>query len=617
MPVPQIDPQTGERIPTPGVIYIDPKTGERIDLSAGMVPKTPPPIDLSAGMVPKARPPIDYTALAKSMGAISSSPAPANGTPIDYTALAKSMGAIDSQPTQKGFFSSFADSSGLSTLGNAIVHPIDAAMGIPAAVKGIVANTVDNVKQGVADYKTSGLSETTRRDFGRAVPIVGPALAMAQTQHDAGNDAGMAGTIAGTVTGLTAPGILKDARGAVLGTADRMVNVGDAVQAQGTKLLNKTVGALKNDFDRGANPARGYFAQGKGPAMSMQSIADKAATTQDAVGQQLGSIYDSATSSGIKIPVQDVVDAISAPLKKAHDLESSPGGMGNTAQLEQYAGGFKTAIENATQNGGFTPSDLFQMKRSIADNTNWADPTQFNLKAVRQQQVGAISGLLSDSLPETSNLNQSYMDLGKLANRAQTRAETGSYPLTKVAKLGMMAGAAAGGGFAHGGLAEGAAGLIAPTILDSVPVRSTAASALYYSGKGLSTAGAKLGSLVDNSGGAAANAATQADSAINSPVEQQANPPLTNAIPAGLKGQARWSALGTAKLQDHIARDVTSGTQSDLTVLTPNAIDDLQSTQQGKDLLMQASDLKPGSAAMKNLARQISASLARTKESQK
>jgi hypothetical protein len=105
----------------------------------------------------------------------------------------------------QGFLSSAADSSGLSTLGSAIAHPVDAIKGIPSAISGIVHNTTDNVKQGIADYKTSGLSETTRRDFGRAVPIVGPVLAKAQGQHDAGNDAGMAGTLAGFVGGSVAP----------------------------------------------------------------------------------------------------------------------------------------------------------------------------------------------------------------------------------------------------------------------------------------------------------------------------------------------------------------------------------------------------------------------------
>jgi hypothetical protein len=141
-----------------------------IDLSSGFVPKSQTntsqgaPIDLSAGMVPKSQ---------------AASP--------------------------QGFFSSAADSSGLSTLGHALLHPIDAVSSIPGAISSMVHNTTDSVRQGIADYQNSGLSDTTRRDFGRAVPLFGPVLAKAQEQHDAGNDAGMAGTLTGFVGGAVAP----------------------------------------------------------------------------------------------------------------------------------------------------------------------------------------------------------------------------------------------------------------------------------------------------------------------------------------------------------------------------------------------------------------------------
>jgi hypothetical protein len=108
---------------------------------------------------------------------------------------------------QKGTLSSFADSAGLSGLVGAIAHPIDTVSGIPAAISGEYNRVKSEVNQGVQDYKKTGLSDTTRRDFGRAVPVFGPALAEAQAQHDAGNNAGMAGTLAGTVAGFVGPEI--------------------------------------------------------------------------------------------------------------------------------------------------------------------------------------------------------------------------------------------------------------------------------------------------------------------------------------------------------------------------------------------------------------------------
>jgi hypothetical protein len=68
------------------------------------------------------------------------------------------------------------------------------------------------------------------------------------------------------------------------------------------------------------------------------------------------------------------------------------------------------------------------------------------------------------------------------------------------------------------------------------------------------------------------------------------NPPL--------KGQAKWAALGEAKLTDHLARDSAS-------TLTAADVQALSKTPKGKNLMIQASDLNPGSAAMKALVKSI------------
>lgn len=436
--------------------------------------------------------PIDYDALAQQHGGTAA---------VDYDALAAQHGGTATsaqQGSQQGALSSFADASGLTGLAHTIAHPIDTLMGLPSAVGGMVQDSVNNVKQGVQDYKQSGLSQQTRRDFGRAIPVVGPALAKAQAQQDAGNTSGMLGTMLGTVAGLAGPKIIKEVAPEVLPVTGRaMQTTGEVAESAGNKIVNKTVGALQSDFKRGANPARGYFASGNGVSLSLRSIADKAADSRALVGKQLGQAYDAATQDGVKIPVDRVQQALGDPLKKAYDLANGPGGTGDISSLENYAEGFRKDFEEARQNGGFTPRQLFQMKRSIADNVSWSDPTQFNLKAVRQQQAGAISGVLSDAIPETADLNQTFMDLTKLASRAKSRAETGSYPLTKVAKLGAAAAALGGSGFAHGGVADATLGMVAPLVADSVPVRTAAATALVRGGQNLSAAGAKLGSLFD------------------------------------------------------------------------------------------------------------------------
>jgi hypothetical protein len=73
-------------------------------------------------------------------------------------------------------------------------------------------------------------------------------------------------------------------------------------------------------------------------------------------------------------------------------------------------------------------------------------------------------------------------------------------------------------------------------------------------------------------------------------------------VPAAVvavKGQDRWASLGAAKLADHIER------MGDKAEISAEDVDALSKTPQGKQLLIQASDLEPGSAAMRNLVKQI------------
>lgn len=84
-------------------------------------------------------------------------------------------------------------------------------------------------------------------------------------------------------------------------------------------IMNRTVGALKNDFARGANPGKAYINSGAGPASSMDGLAEKAATVKDRVGSNLAKIYDDATASGKRIPVQDVRQAVNGVIDSRQD----------------------------------------------------------------------------------------------------------------------------------------------------------------------------------------------------------------------------------------------------------------------------------------------------------
>jgi hypothetical protein len=422
-----------------------------------------------------ATPSIDYAALADQ--------ARKSGT-VDYAALAaKARGGAPTE--QKGFASSFADSSGLTAISPP--HLLDTIMGIPAGLKKMAADSVANVKQGVADYQKEGLSETTRRDFGRAVPIVGPALAQAQAQHDAGNNAGMAGTLAGTVAGLAAPEAIKGIKPAAIAekVAPAVRTVGEAAEAAGNKLLNETVGSYNKDFNRGANPGRGYNETIGRPSLSMRSLAEKAEAVKDQTGEAIGKVIQDSAAKNELIPINNVIEALQKPLKEQYDLERGPGGLGNTAPYESYAQGFKDIIQKGVKNGGLTSQELFDLKKSIAKRAKWNNTTPEGIMDVRQQQVGALGGLLTDAIPELKNLNRNYQDLVGLADRAAWRAESGAKPFGSLVREGAKATGAVGAGLTHDPAALAAAGAIYAA--DTVPGRTAIATGLYRAGKGLSS----------------------------------------------------------------------------------------------------------------------------------
>lgn len=427
-------------------------------------------------------------------------PASQEGPWVKYAQPAAAPAAKEDQ----GLLSSFADASGLTGAANAIAHPIDTIAGIPKAVSGMYHQTADNVSQGIADYKGGNTAGAISHAVS-AVPILGPALDKATDQaadngmgktgsylKDLGRavtSPGAMGTIAGTAAGLVGPEAIK----AAVPLGGRILaKTGEAAQDSGVGLINKTAGMLKPDFKRGANGGQAYFDAGGGPAMSMGGLADKAASLKSKVG---GQISDAYANSNATIPAMDVAAKLQPAIDRATDLATGPGGTGDISGIENYSAQFRPALLKAVQNGGMSPSEVQAMKRAIAENTTWGDPTTPNLKSIRQKNVGALGGLLEDSVPEVAPLNKQFQGLVKFADRTQSRAETGSNPLTHLVGkgIGSTLGASIGGleGGTHGAIGGAMLGLA----LDSVPVKSALASGLYYGGRGAESIGDRVAGL--------------------------------------------------------------------------------------------------------------------------
>jgi hypothetical protein len=411
-----------------------------------------------------------------------------------------------------------------------IKNPIPVSQGVPPALQG-KPTMADKIKSGDAS-EIPGSFEGKPENTGQYIPNGPGAIASGAVNVARGNFAkgghqiisgigtttlpvaaltapatapavlarGVAGGIAGSYAGGKAAnyfGASQDVQdlasdlggiaGGYAGT-DLLPKAGEAMQDAGVGIINRTIGRLQADSKRGANPGLGYFQAKLGPSMSMRSIATKAANANEAAGAKLGNLYADATQSGVKIPADTVAAAINPPIKKGFSVAEGPGGTGNTGQLEDYAASFRPPLQKAAQGGGFTPSDLFDVKKNVAANTNWRDQQQFNLNKIRQQNTGAIGGTLVDAVPEAGPTNSLYQNTSVLAKRAGLRADTGSMPLTAIGRKALEAGVAGALGYQHNPMGP-LVTIPAALALDSVPARTTAASALYYGGKGLAAGG--------------------------------------------------------------------------------------------------------------------------------
>lgn len=290
-----------------------------------------------------------------------------------------------------------------------------------------------------------------------------------------------------------APALLTAGLGRV--AARPLEVIGGKMQDTSAGMINKAVGSLQKDFRHGADPGRAYLDAGLGPSTSMESIADKAAAKRSQVGAQLGSIYKEADKSGLRFPVDQVQDRLAEPIDELRSLQEGPGGTGASPVLDQYQSRLQPPPNpGAVGSNGYTPTGVFSLKRAISGNTKWNDPTQFDLNAVRQENVGSLGGMLTDAIPSAKSLNSQYQGLTNLTNRASLRAQTGSQPLTGLFKRAGEAAAGAAVGSTHGPLGT-IGGAVGGAVVGSIPFKTTIASGLYGAGRGAVAIGSRLQNL--------------------------------------------------------------------------------------------------------------------------
>lgn len=165
------------------------------------------------------------------------------------------------------FGSSAADSSGLSMIGHAIMHPRETAGNVTGAVadavdpngtihtvnpnnpitqgvKGAVNNTVDNARQAWQAARSGNAAGAVSHAVS-AVPVVGPLLDKAEDQYAKGDIAGEMGTLTGGAATLAVP-----ARSAIraAGGGEALTAAADAVP--GSEVISRIPSAVAQARDR-------------------------------------------------------------------------------------------------------------------------------------------------------------------------------------------------------------------------------------------------------------------------------------------------------------------------------------------------------------------------------
>lgn len=308
----------------------------------------------------------------------------------------------------------------------------------------------------------------------RGHPTVADETAMSLATHPAETIEQGAGNVVGS-------SVLGEGAGAVLR------NLPEAMQQSGTGIINRTVGSRKADFARGANPGRGYLRARLGPSASMESIADKSDAALGDVRGKLQDVYDQSTASGKLISADKVRNAIDSVIDDARNSASGPGVMTDPQAYSDLRSTFEPSLKSADAKGGFTPQELWEIRKNIDRNLNWGDQSKLNMTKVQQRTSGAIGGILKDEIPETVKLNQTYSDLSNLRRRTAERANTHSSPLTSLASKTALTGAGALMGSATHSPVATAAGAALGAAADSIPVKTTLATGLNAAGNALET----------------------------------------------------------------------------------------------------------------------------------
>lgn len=438
------------------------------------------------------------------------------------------------------------------------------------------------------------------------------------------------GTLKGAAVGAAAQGTLEAAGRGVKALA----SLPGKLQGKAEERAFKAAGAMLKDYRKAGDTGRiqeiGRFMLDNDmikPGMAVADVAEKSSTVRNEIGDSLGKAYDKAAAA---LKGQNVPHANLDPKTLADEFMTEfsaaqkgvPGGGARIRSVQSVVDDLK----DLPPDGGFTAVNKFRQSLDdlvFAHNKTMGTlpETKQGLAALRswidQRVDGAISavdratgGKVSQELPE---LNRQYglaSEVSKISSDQAFRQNANRFfsPSDYASGMGgAIVGAASGG----------------DTLADRLKHAAVGAS-LGLANKAVRTYGTPLVSqALDKTGGALARlsgvgaavtpaltaaerspiALASAGTASRQGLEAAALPkvasaePEQNRSPSQLRGEALWVNSGVQALKEHGA------------AISDDQAKELASTTKGKQLLIQASNLKPGSKAMDRLHEQIKTQL--------
>lgn len=234
------------------------------------------------------------------------------------------------------------------------------------------------------------------------------------------------------------------------------------------KMVDRAAGSREADFKRGAKPGLSYLQGGGKPALTMNSLSEKAYDVANNAGAAKRPMLMASTRT---ISPSDVADAAFTPIQELRDMQTGFGGAGISPSVEGYEDHLLPSLQSAYAKGTLSPLDVYDdFQHKISKATNWKDQSMYDLNKVRQNTYGKLGDLITDAVPETKPLNKIYQGSINLAERTGKRANTGSAPLTKIATRLAL------GGLGHDTF--GAAGTLLGA-LPTTPVLTSGGYGLY------------------------------------------------------------------------------------------------------------------------------------------